>query len=82
MIVEIPMDSAKLKFSQIILPEGDVSWDNEVDIVLILLLHLDNPPCSHVLMTHGVLLAFRLHTPDDYNGPLCDDDHPNNARNL
>src|SRR5215468_4954880 len=61
-IINVPMDGAKLKFSQIILSEGDISWHHEVDIILIPLLHLYNPPCAHVLMTHGVLLDLRLHT--------------------
>ena len=61
-IIEISMDSAKLKLSQMILSEGEIPWHNEVDVVLILLLHLDNPPCSPILMTHGVLLYRRLHT--------------------
>ena len=42
MIVEIPMDSAKLKFSQTILPEGDVSWNNEVDVILIPIMYPEN----------------------------------------
>ena len=65
-IIDLPMDSTKLKLSQMILPEGEIPWNNEVYVVLILLLHLDNPPCSPVLMTHGVLLYLRLHTPRAY----------------
>ena len=61
-IINVPMDGTKLKLSQIILSEGEIPWHNEVDVVLILLLHLDNPPCSPILMTHGVLLYRRLHT--------------------
>jgi hypothetical protein len=60
------MDGAKLKLSKVVLSEREIPWHNEVDVVLILLLHLDNPPRSHVLMTHGVLLDFRLHTPRAY----------------
>src|SRR4030095_2035280 len=71
-IIQIPMDSAKLKLSHMILSESDVSWDNEVDEVLIPLLHLDNPPCSHVRIAHGVSLIFvsTLHV------PWCQDTFP------
>src|SRR5436190_1252073 len=50
-ISEIPMDGSKLKLSQVVLSEGDISWHNEVDVVLIPLLHLDNPPCANILLT-------------------------------
>src|SRR5436309_13174324 len=59
-IINVPMDGAKLKLSQIVLSEGEIPWHNEIDVVLIPLLHLDNPPCAHVLMTHRVLLYRRL----------------------
>ena len=65
-IIDLPMDGAKLELPLIILPEGDISWNNEVDVVLILLLHLDNPPCSQVLSAHGVLPDLRLYTPCAY----------------
>src|SRR5438128_1183079 len=65
-IIQIPMHSAKLKLSQMILSERDIAWDNEVDVILIPLLHLDNTPCSHVLIAHGVRLYLRLHTPRAY----------------
>ena len=61
-IIDLPMDGAKLELPLIILPEGDISWNNEVDVVLILLLHLDNPPCSKVRIAHGVLLYRHPHT--------------------
>jgi hypothetical protein len=57
-IIEIPMDGSKLKLSTMILSEGDISWNNEVDEVLILLFHLDNPPCSHIRIAHRVLFLF------------------------
>ena len=56
------MHGSKLKLSTMILSECDISWYHEVDVVLILLLHLDNPLCSQVLIAHGVLLYRRLHT--------------------
>src|SRR6266849_3350157 len=58
-IIDVPMDGAKLQLSQMILPEGDRAWYNEVNVVLIPLLHLKNTPCSHVLMAHCVLLPLR-----------------------
>jgi hypothetical protein len=61
-IIDVPMDGSKLKLSQIILPEGEIPWHNEVDVGFIPLLHLHNPPCAHVLITHGVLLDLRLLT--------------------
>ncbi len=60
------MDSAKLKLSQLIRPKCGISWNNKVDVVLISLLHLDNPPCANILVAHGVLLYLRPHTPRAY----------------
>src|SRR5262245_41425197 len=65
-IIEISMHGSKLKLSQMILSEGDIAWNNEVDEVLIPLLHLNNAPCSHILIAHGALLYLRLHTPRAY----------------
>src|SRR6266536_2445597 len=67
-IIDVPMDGAKLKLAQVILSEGEIAGHNEIDIILIPLLHLDNPPCSQVLMAHWVLLPLRLHTPHAYCG--------------
>src|SRR5438094_7684901 len=61
-IIDVPMDGAKLTLSQVVLSEREISWHHEVDIVLIPLLHLDNPPCAPVLIAHRVLLYRRLHT--------------------
>src|SRR5262249_49109868 len=62
-IINLAMDGTKLKLTQVVLSEGEIAWHHEVDVILIPLLHLDNPPCAHVLMMHGVLLDLRLHTP-------------------
>jgi len=56
------MDSAKLKLSTLILPEGDIPWHHEVDVVLIPLLHLYDMPCAKVRIAHWALLPLRLHT--------------------
>src|SRR5215813_7180205 len=65
-IIDFPMDGAKLKFSLVILSEGDIAWHHEVNVVLIPLFHLNNPPCSKVWIAHWVLLPLRLHTPHAY----------------
>src|SRR5262249_9220748 len=67
-IINVPMDGAKLKLAQVVLSEGEIAWHNEVDVVLIPLLHLNNPPCSRVRIAHDVLLPLRLHTPRAYYG--------------
>ena len=59
-IINVPMDGAKLKLAQVVLAEGEISWHNEVNILLILLFHLNNPPCAHVLLAHRLLLALGL----------------------
>src|SRR5215831_8633011 len=61
-ISEVPMDSAKLKLSTLILPEGDIPWHHEVNVVLIPLLHLSDTPCSKVRIAHWVLLYRHPHT--------------------
>src|SRR4029453_6838567 len=65
-IIEIPMDSPKLKLPHMILPEGDIAWHHEVDIVLIPLLHLYDTPCAKVHIAHWVLLPLCLRTPRTY----------------
>src|SRR5215475_9428259 len=60
-IIDLSMDSAKLKLAQVILSEREKAWHHEVDVVLIPLLHLDNPPCAHVLIAHWVLLYLRFY---------------------
>ena len=65
-IIDFPMDSAKLELAKMILSEGDIAWHNEVDEVLIPLLHLNNAPCSHIRIAHEALLSRRLHTPRAY----------------
>jgi hypothetical protein len=62
-IINLSMDGAKLKLAQVVLSEGDIAWHHEVDVVLILLLHLDNPPRANIPVAHGVLLDHRLHQP-------------------
>src|SRR5215469_9701493 len=62
-IIDVPMDGAKLKFAQIILPQCHITCNNEVDVILTPLLHLYDTPCAHIRVVHGVLLTFRLHTP-------------------
>src|SRR5262249_56184270 len=66
-IMKIPMDSSKLKLASMVLSEGDVSWNHEVDGGFIPLFHLDNPPCSPIRIAHRVLLYRRLLTPPAYS---------------
>src|SRR4030095_12002158 len=65
-IIDLPMDGAKLKLAQVVLSERDIAWHHKVNILLIPLFHLDNPPCAHVRMAHRVLLYHRPHTPPAY----------------
>src|SRR4030095_1135521 len=66
-IIDLTMDSTKLKFSLVILSEGEISWHHEVDVGFVPLLHLNNPPCAKVRIAHGVLLSLRFHTPRAYD---------------
>src|SRR5262247_559632 len=65
-IIDFPMDGAKLKFSLVILSEGDIAWHHEVNVVLIPLLHLYDTPCSNVRIAHWVLLPLCLRPPRAY----------------
>src|SRR6266571_1981298 len=65
-IINVPMDGTKLKLSQIILSEGEIPWNNEVDVILIPLLHLYDTPCAKVRIAHWVLLPLCLRTPRAY----------------
>src|SRR6266567_157500 len=62
-IIEIPMHSPKLKRSTMILSECDRAWHNEVDVVLLPLLHLDHPPCSQVRIAHWSVLPAQRRLP-------------------